>query len=685
MYVGVDIGGTFTDAVAYDAASGCVSVAKVPSTPPELVDGFIEGLQQCCAQLGAPLTAIQRLAHGTTIATNAILERRGARLGILMTEGFRDVLVLGRMKRSQMYDLFIDPEVPLFLAPRRRIAEVRERLDAEGRVVTPLDEGQLRDAVARLVQEEGVAAVVVCYLHSYLNPVHERRTREVLAESFPALEVSLSSEVDPRFREYERLLVTAFDAYVRPVIRGYVGALMTRLQELGVEAPLQLMQSRGGLNGAWTALQRPVGTVLSGPAAGVIGASHAARTAGFESCISLDVGGTSADVALIPGGTPTMSSEGHIERYPLRLPMIDVRTVGAGGGSLAWIDEGGALKVGPQSAAALPGPACYGRGGTEPTVTDASLLLGYLNPEAFAGGLRLQPELAARAIESRVAEPLGFTLPEAALGIHRIINSRMAQALRLVSVERGHDPRQFVLVALGGAGPLHAGKLAEELHIPRVLIPPTPGVLSALGLLLAGVEHEYARSRRTPAGEADPGALTGLLRELDELCAARMARDGVPPEETYISHYAEMRYVGQSYELEVELPVPLDATGVGDAVAAFHEVHRRTYGYANERAPVEFVTFRSVHRAAPGAPPVGAPGGRGAAPRGPRTRTAWFEGAKGPVECPVYQRSELPAGFQLSGPAILEQEDTTTVVYPNHRLTVDPTGNLIIDVPERTP
>ena len=484
-----------------------------------------------------------------------------------------------------MYDLFMDAEVPLFLAPRRRIREVRERLDADGAVVTPLDERQLLEAGGELVRGERAEALVVCYLHAYANPAHEEHSRALLAEAFPEIPVSVSSAVDPRFREYERLLVTAFDAYVRPVIRRYVGALVERLERDGVSAPLQLVHSRGGLSGAETTLERPIGTVLSGPAAGVIGAAFAARASGFPDAISIDVGGTSADVALIPGGQPAITVEAHVDRYPLRLPTVDVQTVGAGGGSLAWIDEGGVLKVGPQSAGAVPGPACYGRGGVEPTVTDASLLLGYLDPERFAGEIRLQRRLAEDAVRTRVATPLGFTLEAAALGIHRIINSRMAQALRLVSVERGYDPRGFTLVALGGAGPLHAGRLAEELRIPRVLVPASPGVLSALGLLLARTEHEFARTHRVPAGDAEPTVFAAVLEELDAACAERMGRDGVPAAERSLHHFAEMRYTGQSYELEVELPPSLDEAALVGAVERFHQVHERSYGYKNERAP----------------------------------------------------------------------------------------------------
>lgn len=678
MLVGVDIGGTFTDVVGYDPQSGRLRVTKVPSTPANLVEGFLTGVDAVCAALDASPADVTQLGHGTTIATNAILEHRGAKLGVLTTRGFRDVLVLGRMKRSQMYDLFMDAETPLFLASRRQIHEITERLDADGNVVTPLSAEDVHAAVRELVDREGVEALVICFLHSYASDGHEQEARRIVRSLYPDLPVSVSSEVDPRFREYERLVVTAFDAYVRPVIRRYVGNLVTELNGHGIVAPLRLMQSRGGLAGATTVLARPVATVLSGPAAGVIGAAYAATGAGMPNAISIDVGGTSADVALIVDGKPSMTTEAKIDRYPLRLPAIDVRTVGAGGGSIAWIDAAGGLKVGPQSAGSTPGPAAYGRGGTEATVTDASLVLGYLTPRAFAGGLSLDASLSERAVRERVAEPLQMSVPQAALGIHRIINSRMAQALRLVSVEQGHDPRNFALVALGGAGALHAGRLAEELHIPRVLVPPTPGVLSALGLLLARVEHEFARTMRARLGEIDPAVVVKLFEDLDAACTDRMTEDGVFAG-IEIEHFAEMRYVGQSYELEVPLTGPVSMDSLTAAAATFHGVHERTYAYSNTSAPVEFVSFRAVHRG-PQMASIQAELPTGEASGKPYDeRDAWFT-ADAPAKTAIYRRSDLPAGFRAAGPAIIEQPDTTTVVYPGHTLTVDGAGNMVIEL-----
>ena len=529
-----------------------------------------------------------------------------------------------------MYDLFMDPDEPLFLAQRRSLLGIPERLDANGCVVVPLDEAAVLDAGRELIERQRVDAVVVCYLHSYLNPAHERRTRELLAARYPDLEISISSDVDPRYREYERLVLTGFDAYVRPVIRHYLAGLQERMAESGITAPLQVMRSRGGINGVWSVLQRPEGTILSGPAAGVIGATHVAKLAGFPDSISLDVGGTSADVALCEGGQPVVSTDGHIDRYPLRPPMIDVRTIGAGGGS-AWVDEGGVLKVGPRSAGARPGPACYGRGGLEPTVTDASVVLGYLSPESFAGGIRLDPDLARTAVESKVAAPLGLDVARAALGIHRIVNANMAQTLRVVSIERGKDPRHFALVAFGGAGPIHAGRLAEEIGVRTVLVPPAPGVLSALGLLIANVEHEFSRTLRTPAATTDVDLVNRTLAEIDLLCAERMTKDGIAAGACQVHHSTEMRYAGQSYELEVPLQTPVTRDGLNAAVSAFHEAHRRVYAYAKEAAPVELVTVRSVHAAASPEKATIGQATPGHAPQArampPRTRKACFDAA----------------------------------------------------------
>ena len=530
VYVAVDIGGTFTDVVAVDPATGRYHTVKVSTTPHRLVEGVRAGTLAALDRVGAKEHEVSRFVHGTTIGTNAVLERKGAVTGVLATEGFQDTLEIGRLKRTRMYDLFIEAETPVFLAPRRRRLGVVERVAADGSVVVPLDENSVRHAV-RALHEQGVTAVAVCLLFSFRNSEHEEMVRRLIHEVDPAMSVSLSSEVDPMFREYERTVVTAFDAYVRPVIQTYVDELTAELRRIGIDAPLQIMQSRGGITSAELVGRRPVSVLLSGPAAGVIGARHAGELAGIQDVISIDVGGTSADVSLVEAGRPLVSDEGMIDTYPLRVPMVDVTTVGAGGGSIAWIDGGGSFRVGPVSAGAAPGPVCYGRGGTQPTVTDASLILGYLNPASFAGGSIALDEDAAAQCSNRSAAASTCTGIEAADGIHRVINSRMADAIRLVSLKRGYDPRDFALVLLGGAGPVHGGRLAAELGIKTMVVPAVPGVLSALGLLVAAVEHDAVETYAVRADRTTAEDVARAFTRLDARVATLMAADNVPPGE----------------------------------------------------------------------------------------------------------------------------------------------------------
>ncbi len=681
MQIGVDIGGTFTDIVALDA-EGRLVLTKVPSTPKDLLEGIGSAVRRVLALAGAPASAVERFIHGTTVATNAVLEQKGAVTAILTTEGFEDVLEMGRQKRSRMYDLDMDPETPTFVAPRRRRIGIRERLDARGAVLVPLDEAQVRAAVTAL-KRDGVQAIAVCYLFSFVDPRHERRTREICREAAPEISVSLSSDVDPTFREYERLCVTAFDAYLGPVVKRYLAGLAQTLKDLGIAGVPLVMRSRGGIVSAGVAAQQPVTLFLSGPAAGVIGARFAAERSGVRDFVSLDMGGTSNDVAVVRGGEPLIAAEGFIGPYPVRTPMVDVNTVGAGGGSIAWIDAAGGLRVGPRSAGADPGPACYGRGGEQATVTDANLLLGYLNPERFAGGLMtLEMAPATRAVAA-VGERLGLDATAAAAGIIRVINARMADQIRLVTIKRGYDPREFALVVLGGAGPVHGVALAEEMGMAEVIVPEAPGVLAAFGLLAAAIEHQHARTLPGRADAIDLEAVNGCLAELDAAGRARMAEEGVPAADVRVAYSADMRYVGQAYELEVPVTVPLAPGRIAEAVRGFHETHERVYGYARTDQPVELVNYRTVHRyplpSLKLRPPARSEGGVGAARVG--ERRAYFAPG-GFVATSVYDRARLPLGSRVPGPAIVEQADTTTVIPPGYAAAVDPAGNLRI---RRTP
>jgi N-methylhydantoinase A/oxoprolinase/acetone carboxylase beta subunit len=673
VQIGVDIGGTFTDIVALDA-KGRLALTKVPSTPKDLLDGVAAAVTRVLALAGAQPADVERFIHGTTVATNAILEHKGAVTAVLTTEGFEDLLEMGRMKRSRMYDLGMDPEVPTFLAPRRRRLGIPERLDARGRVLVPLDEAAVVRAVETL-RAQGVQAVAVCYLFSFVNPAHERRTREIIAARAPGLGVSLSSDVDPTFREYERLCVTAFDAYLGPVVARYLAGLAATLRELGVGGLPLIMRSRGGIVSAALAAQQPVTLFLSGPAGGVMGARFAAERSGVRDFVSLDMGGTSNDVAVVRDGTPLLAPEGRIGPYPVRTPMVDVSTIGAGGGSVAWIDAAGGLRVGPRSAGAEPGPACYGRGGDEATVTDASVVLGYLDPARFAGGaLALDVAAAERAVAA-LGRRLGVDVVTAAAGIHRVVNARMADQIRLMTIKRGYDPRQFALLVLGGAGPVHGAALAGEMGMPEVLVPEAPGVLAAFGLLAAAIEHHHARTLQAPTDEADLAAVNRCLEALDAAGRARMREEGVPASGVRVAYAADMRYVGQAYELEVPIGAPVTRERMPEILAAFHAVHERVYGYGRPRQPAEFVNFRAVHTYPLPRPAVtpAAPAAGSMADARVGERPAYF-GAFVPTT--IYERARLPRGARLTGPAILEQLDTTTVIPPGVTAVVDEAGTL---------
>ena len=678
VLVAVDIGGTFTDVVVIDPDTGRHHATKVPTTPSRLIDGVRAGTEAALRLAGARPSDVERFVHGTTIGTNAVLERRGATTAVIATDGFEDSLEIGRLRRTRMYDLFMDAETPVFLAPRRRRRGIRERVAADGSVVVPLDEEHVVATVRSLQEEEEVSAFAVCLLFSFRNASHERRVRELIRELDPSLSVSLSSEVDPMFREYERTVVTAFDAYIRPVINGYVNDLTRELSEIGIDAPLQVMQSRGGVTSAELVADRPVSVLLSGPAAGVIGARHAGSLSGLEDLITIDVGGTSADICLVQSNKPLLTTEGAIDSYPLRIPMMDISTIGAGGGSLAWVDSAGNFRVGPRSAGADPGPACYGRGGTEATVTDAGVVLGYLNPEFFAGGsLRLDADAAHRAVEAFGAR-LGLSTLSAAAGIHRLINSQMADAIRLVSVRRGYDPRDFALVLLGGAGPVHGGRLAAELSMSNMVVPALPGVLSALGLTVARIEHDQAVTVAARLDGAVPERLESVFAELEREVARRMRTDNAPEGETVSVRAADGRYVGQAYTLEIPIDQPISTSSIAAYREAFDAAHRRVYGHADPDAAVELVNARVVQSWAFPSFALDQTPPRGRRATAPERRKAYFEELGGYVMVPVYRRYELEEGIRINGPAIVEQFDSTLVIYPGHLATVERSGNLMV-------
>ena len=673
--IGVDIGGTFTDVVCRDGA-GATRLVKIPTTRRNPSAGVKAAMDYMQREWKVSPDQIVRFVHGTTVATNAVLEAKGARIGLLTTVGFKDVLEIGRQMRHAVYDLVLKPETPVFLAPGALRKEVSERITATGDVLVPLDE----DSVARAADElvaEGVESIAVSYLFSFLNPAHERRTREIIAERHPRLMISLSCEVDPAFREYERTCVTAFDAYIKPVVGRYLENMEQDLASDGVRTPLQIMQSRGGISSSTIARQRPVRLFLSGPAAGVIGGVEVGRAAGIEDLITVDIGGTSCDIALVSGGQPLIRAEGEIGGYSVRVPMVDVNAIGSGGGSIAWIDGAGSLRVGPESAGSEPGPACYDLGGERATVTDASVVLGYINPDYFAAGsLRLSPERARQTIEKTIAHPLGISPEHAALGIHRVLNAQMAEAIRLVSIGRGIDPRGYTLLPLGGGGPLHATALARELGIRRIAVPPHPGVLSATGLLFAPIEHESSAAFPRPLSGLDWSEVERTLSGRDQVCANMMRAEGVPAADTQILYFADVCYVGQSYHLEI--PLQADAADPLELLYRdFLAAHDRVYGHSTEGA-ARIVNLRSIHRGTVGLPAVMAPV-RPKGDDGHKGKRCILTAASGRfIPADVYDRSAIAIGLEIKGPAIVEQPDTTTLIEPGWHATVAANGTLII-------
>jgi N-methylhydantoinase A len=665
LAVAVDIGGTFTDIALYDAKSGRVWRAKTPSVPADPSQAFLAGVRLALDDAGRAAPTLGRVLHGTTVATNMILEDKGARTALVTTAGFRHVLAIGRqdIPRRANYLAWVKPPRPV---PASRVFEVRERIGAGGTVIEALDEASVHDA-AEACRAQKVEAVAVCLLHSFANPMHERRVAELLRAALPGVAVTASSDVLPVVREYERSLATVLNALVMPGVATYVSRLEDRLADEKVTAPLLYMQSNGGVAGGATIRRAPALTALSGPAAGVVGARDVADACGIKDIITVDIGGTSADICLIKDGRIALTQSGHVGDWPLPLPMVDMVTIGAGGGSIAKVDDG-TLTVGPQSAGADPGPAAYGRGGTEATVTDAHVVLGHLPAKLLGGRMALDVTAAGRAVESRVARPLGLTREEAARGMLAILDNNMMGALRIVSVERGHDPRDFTLVPFGGAGPLHGCALAELLGIRRVLVPTAPGVLCADGLLAADLKADFSRTLpRT--GKVDLDVSRQIYAELAQQADDWLVRERVAPADRHQSRIALMRYHGQGGEL---------AVGWVDSVegieAAFAEAHRSLYGFVLD-TPIELVTLRVEATGRMPAPPRSAlAAGSGARSQG----RALVHFATGETQVPMYDRALLGAGDRFEGPAVVTQLDATTLVRPGWSAEVHPSGAILL-------
>lgn len=684
--IGVDVGGTHTDLVLIDEATGEIAVHKVPTSVDDPSAGAVDAVGELCATAGIGLAELDYFIHGTTIATNIALEHNGARAGLITTDGFRDVLHIARHKRPLTFSLQLDlPWQSYPLVQRRHRLTVPERIVApSGEIRVPLDEDAVRAAVRQLVAE-GVEAIAVCFLTSYLNPAHEFRAGEIVAEEAPGIFISLSHQIVQQYREYERFSTTALNAFVGPKTARYLGRLADTLTERGLKADLHLMQSSGGCATVEAASRHPVTLLMSGPAGGLLGGIWAGRSAGYDSVITLDVGGTSADIGVAPGGELRFKHllDTKIGAYHAMVPMAEVDAIGAGGGSIAYVDPGGLFQVGPRSAGADPGPCCYDRGGVEPTATDCLVALGRIAPDSFLGGrLPLNKALAVNAIEDHLCRPLGMGLAEAALGALKILNHNMIQAIEENSVRRGYDPRDFALVAFGGAGPLFACDIARELSIPTVIIPLIPGLTSALGLMTGDIAYDHSQTQMVMLDDVDVGALEKAYRDLEGRARAQLEADGFAPDDMVFLRLADCRYGGQGYELRCEAPGDATDPGFRDALAAFfNAAHEREYGQAFPERPVQLVNIRvtGIGRVPP-VPPreIAAGGGEPAAPIGRDDIVFAVDGAPQPFTTPRFDRADLLAGNRIAGPAIIQQMDTTTVIPPDFTASVDRHGNLII-------
>ena len=675
--VAVDTGGTFSDFVYLNEATGAVSIGKIPSTPDDPSRAILQGVEALIAQ-GAHAADIGFFCHGTTVGTNALLEGKGVQTGLLVTAGFRGIYEVAEQARpygTAIFDVMYDK--PAMLVPQSRTSEVTERVDFRGNVLVPLDEATLRQSLQAL-RAQNIEALAVCLLFSFLHPQHEKRVREIVREELPDCDVSLSCEILPQIREYYRLSTTVINAYLNPILRRYVENLDRRLASAGVATRQKyIMQSNGGMATFAAAARTAVTTMLSGPAGGVTAAVAACATTGLPNIITFDMGGTSCDVSLIKDGDPVFASRGKIDGRDIAVPMMDINTVSAGGGTIAKVDRFGVLKVGPQSAGAVPGPACYGRGGAEPTITDCNLVLGYLSTSNFLGGRMMLDRAKAETAVAQIAKPLSLDVAAAADGVVRIIEVKMQEAIKAISTMRGHDLRDFFLLAFGGAGPVHAARMARDLGMAGVIVPLYPGVFSAIGLLMSDVKHDYIRSRLTPIDALTPAGVDAIFAELEAQARDDLRRDGFGDSDIRVEHALDLRYAGQGYEITMACTAELTAD-IAVLRKAFDAEHKALFGHMATDEPVEVVSYRA--RGVGVVPSVALPQfkteGRPPSDALVETRPVRFVGAS--VSSPVYQGEKLDVGATLRGPAILDQFDCTTVICVGQTARVDRWKNLIV-------
>ncbi len=689
-YVGVDIGGTFTDVVLSEASGERVHNAKTLTTPSDPVQGVMTGIAEALGLAQAAPHQISRVVHATTLATNLIIERKGAPLAFVTTEGFGDMFAIGKQARMDADSYSLLYERPPALVPRKMVFEVKERLAADGQIAVALDEAGAR-AVIEEIARAAPQSVAICLLHSYTNPAHERRLAEMIRSRLPQVYIAQSAEVWPEIGEYERAATTVISAYVGPMFSQYVTNLGSSLKQNGIKSGLEIMQSSGGIMPAATAARKAVYSIESGPAAGVIAASHLGELCGRRNVLSFDMGGTTAKVALIPGGKPAITHDFRIGTSmsggtrkggePVKVPVLDLAEVGAGGGSIAWVDSAGFLHVGPHSAGAAPGPACYGFGGEQPTVTDADVVLGYLDPDYFLGGkMRIFPDRSEEAIARNIAAPLGLGVVEAAKGIYDLINAKMGSAIRVVTVRRGVDPREFAAVAFGGAGPAHIVKVVEQFQIPLVIVPISPGVKSAFGLLVSDMAYDYITTRMMNCADADIAEISRIIAAMEDEARAEMHAAGLSGESVVLQRFFDMRFVHQRHEMAVPIPGgPITGDMIGAADQGFRRMYSDMFG-VRPADPCQMVNFRvrAVGMVPKARTPI-APAGDGNADRAlKKHRKAYFPDGGGFVDTPVYDRANLRNGDSIIGPVIVEEPDSTTICPPEYSITVDPFLNLLI-------
>ncbi len=684
--IGIDVGGTFTDVVLISNETGNVSVAKVLNRHDDRAETVVSGIERLLGEANVEPADIDWISHGTTITTNAVIERKGAKTALITNKNFRDILEIGRFARPAELIYRVHEDKPSPLVPRYLRLGVSCRVDRHGDVVTELDETELAQAIAA-IQAEGVESVAVCFLFSFLNPVHEARVRESLSAALPNLDIVLSSEILREFREFPRTATTVFAAYVAPVLRAYISGLLARLADRGINCPLYIFQSNGGVAQPEIVMRNPALTLLSGPAGAVVGAAQLCGQAGFRDLITMDIGGTSLDVCLIRGSVAEATTTREIDMFPVGIPMLDVHTIGAGGGSIVRVDDVGRVKVGPDSMGARPGPACYGLGGEQATLTDINLLMGLLDPATFANGeVPLDRARAEAAVAERVAGPLGVDVDAAAVGVYRVATNQIAEAIRTVTVERGSDPRDYALVAFGGGGPLHAAAVARELGVAQIIVPRHPGLFSARGIATADFNHDYIQSVVRPIAEVSAADVAAAFTALEGQAARDLDAEDVPADRRELAPALDLRYLGQTTEITVPLAESV-ADGFDDIIGEFHQLHERLYTYSVPDEPVELVNVRLRAVGSVDKPPLPPADGAGETPKPIGERPVLLPDLEGAQPVPVYRRDQLAPDAKLTGPAIIEEASSTTLVLANMDVAVDRFENMIITLrqPGQTP